>query len=152
MAKRVQSGRQKEEMKSGTQRRMAMAFRWVQFRTARVLGVNWAGSDSWRLRARWLVGSAARRLDGRQLTGPAAEAPKVNLRRSARSDHGTELAARSPGGADANSSFFCRWKWKFPQKKLLRKKTFLVRGCVIELPHLTPRVLIAQRVTGPQSD
>ena len=41
------------------------------------------------------------------------------MRRSARSDHETELAARSPGGADANSSFFC--KIKSPQKKLLRK-------------------------------
>ena len=38
---------------------------------------------------------------------PVTEAPEVNLRRSARSDHETELAARSPGGADAdaNSSF-----------------------------------------------
>ena len=32
-------------------------------------------------------------------------APIVDFRRSARSDHETELAARSPGGADANSSF-----------------------------------------------
>ena len=30
----------------------------------------------------------------------------MNLRRSARSDHETELVARSPSGADANSSFF----------------------------------------------
>ena len=78
------------------------------FRTALVIGVDETGSVSWRSRARrLLVGSAARRLDGpgRQLTGPVAEAPEVDLRRSARSDHETELAARPPGGADANSSF-----------------------------------------------
>ena len=75
-------------------------------RTALVLGVDEAGSVSWRSRARRLVGSALGGLTGRQLTGPVAEAPEVNLRRSARSDYETELAARSPGGADANSSFF----------------------------------------------
>ena len=104
MAKRVQSGR-REEMKGGTQRRMAMAFRWV--RLERPL------CSAWTRRVRFpgvraLGGSSARRLGGltgRQLTGPVAEAPEVNLRRSARSDHETELAARSPGGADANSSF-----------------------------------------------
>ena len=107
MAKRVQSGR-REEMKGGTQRRMAMAFRWV--RLERPL------CSAWTRRVRFpgvraLGGSSARRLGGltgRQLTGPVAEAPEVNLRRSARSDHETELAARSPGGADANSSFFVK--------------------------------------------
>ena len=128
MAKRVQSGR-REEMKGGTQRRMAMAFRWV--RLERPL------CSAWTRRVRFpgvraLGGSSARRLGGltgRQLTGPVAEAPEVNLRRSARSDHETELAARSPGGADANSSFSC--KTKFPQKKVTAKKTFLVRGCAL---------------------
>jgi hypothetical protein len=104
MAKRAQSGR-REEMKGGTQRRMAMAFRWV--RLERPL------CSAWTRRVRFpgvraLGGSSARRLGGltgRQLTGPVAEAPEVDLRRSARSDHETELAARSPGGADANSSF-----------------------------------------------
>ena len=108
MAKRVQSGR-REEMKGGTQRRMAMAFRWV--RLERPL------CSAWTRRVRFpgvraLGGSSARRLGGltgRQLTGPVAEAPEVNLRRSARSDHETELAARSPGGADANSSFHTKF-------------------------------------------
>ena len=92
-------------MKGGTQRRMAMAFRWVCLE--RPLCSAWTR----RLRfpgVRALGGSSARRLGGltgRQLTGPVAEAPEVNLRRSARSDHATELAARSPGGADASSSF-----------------------------------------------
>ena len=99
MAKRVQSGR-REEMKSGTQRRMAMAFRWVRLERA--------FCSAWTRRVRFpgiraLGGSSARRLGGltgRQLTtGPVAEAeaPEVNFHRSARSDHGTELAARSPG-------------------------------------------------------
>ena len=91
------------------------------FRTALMLGVDEAGSVSWRSRARRLDDGPS------ALTGPVAEAPEVNFRRSARSDHETELAARSPGGADTNPSFFC--KTKFPQKKLLQKKTFLVRGC-----------------------
>ena len=100
-----ESGR-REEIKGGTQRCMAMAFRWV--RLERPLCSPWTR----RVRfpgVRALGGSSARRLGGltgRQLTGPAvAEAPEVNLRRSARSDHETELAARSPGEADANSSF-----------------------------------------------
>ena len=104
MAKRVQSGR-REEMKGGKRRRMDMPFRWVRFELS--LGSVWTrrarfpgaralgGSSTWRLGG----------LTGRQLTGLVAEAPEVNLRRSARSDHETELAARSPGGADANSSF-----------------------------------------------
>ena len=109
MAKRSQSGRREEikgEMKGGTQRRMAMAFRWV--RLERPLC-----SAAWTRRVRFpgvraLGGSSARRLGGltgRQLTSPVAEAPEVDLRRSARSDRETELAARSPGGADANSSY-----------------------------------------------
>ena len=82
MAKRVQSGR-REEMKGGTQRRMAMAFRWV--RLERPL------CSAWTRRVRFpgvraLGGSSARRLGGltgRQLTGPVAEAPEVNLHRGA---------------------------------------------------------------------
>ena len=105
MAKRVQSGR-REEMKGGrTQRRMPMAFRWV--RLERPLCSAWTRQVRFP-GVRALGGSSVRRLGGltgRQLTGPVAEAPEVNLRRSARSDHETELAARSPGGADANSSF-----------------------------------------------
>ena len=71
MAKRVQSGR-REEMKGGTQRRMAMAFRWV--RLERPL------CSAWTRRVRFpgvcaLGGSSARRLGGlkgRQLTGRMA--------------------------------------------------------------------------------
>ena len=104
MAKRVQSGR-REDTKGRTQRRMALAFRWV--RLERPLCSAWTR----RIRVpgvRALGGSSARRLGGltgRRLIGPMAEAPEVNLRRSARSDHETELAARSPGGADAHYSF-----------------------------------------------
>ena len=125
MAKRAQSGR-REEMKGGTQRRMAMAFRWV--RLERPL------CSAWTRRVRFpgvraLGGSSARRLGGltgRQLTGPVAEAPEVDLRRSARSDHETELAARSPGGADANSSFSTT---QVSVKKVIPKKLDLDRGC-----------------------
>ena len=125
MAKRVQSGR-REEMKGGTQRRMAMAFRLV--RLERPL------CSAWTRRVRFpgvraLGGSSARRLGGltgRQLTRPVAEAPKVNLRRSARSDHETELAARSPGGADANSSLFVGGSSR--KKKYCEKKRSLSGG------------------------
>ena len=101
------------------------------FRTALVLG-NLCSAWTRRVRfpgVRALGGSSARRLGGltgRQLTGPVVDAPEVNLRQSAQSDHKTELAARSPGGADANSIFFCRWK--FPQKKILRNTRFLSGG------------------------
>ena len=131
MAKRAESGR-REEMKGGTQRRMAMAFHWV--RLERQL------CSAWTRRVRFpgvraLGGSSARRLGGltgRQLTGPVAEAlgpgsefsPK---RRSARSDQGTELAARFPGGADANSSFFV--KQQSSRKKNITKQPDLDRGC-----------------------
>ena len=84
---------------------MAMPFRWVRFELS--LGSVWTRRARFP-GARALGGSATWRLgglSGRQLTGPVAEAPEVDLRRSARSDHETELAARSPGGADANSSF-----------------------------------------------
>ena len=96
MAKRVQSGR-REEMKSGTQRRMAMAFRWVCLE--RPLCSAWMRQVRFP-DVRALGGSSARRLGGltgRRLISPVAEAPEVNFHRSARSDHGTELAARSPG-------------------------------------------------------
>ena len=102
------------------------------FRTPLVLGVDE------RVRfpgVRALGGSSARRLvgglTGRQLTGPGAEALEVNLRQSARSDHETELAARSPGGADANSSIFVKQssrKKRIAKKKLLRKKKEKKRG------------------------
>ena len=70
------------------------------------IGVDEAGLISWRSRARRLVDSAARRLDGPSAyRGPVSGAPEVNLRRSARSDHGAELAARCPGGAEANTRF-----------------------------------------------
>ena len=70
---------QREEVNGGTQRRMAMAFRWV--RLERPLCSVWTR----RVRfpgVRALVGSSARLLGGltgRQLTGPVAEAPEVNL-------------------------------------------------------------------------
>ena len=120
MAKRAQSGGRREEIKGGTQRRMAMAFRWVRLerplRSAWTRRVRFPG-------IRALGGSSARRLGGltgRQLTGPVAEAPEVNLRRSARSDLETELAARSSGGADANSSFSTT---QVPRKKSYYEKT-----------------------------
>ena len=105
MAKRVQSGR-REEIKGGTQRRMAMAFRWV--RLERPLCSAWARQARFP-GVRALGGSSARRLGGltgRQLTGPVAEAPEVDLRSSAASRHQAELGVWCPGGADANSSFF----------------------------------------------
>ena len=87
MAKRVQSGR-REEPKGGTRRRMDMPFRWVRFelslgsvwtRQARFLGAReLGGSSTW-----WRLGG----LSGRQLTGPVAEAPEVDLRSSAASRH-----------------------------------------------------------------
>ena len=90
MAKRVQSGR-REEMKGGTRRRMDMPFRWVRFelslesvwtRRARFPGAcALGGSSTWRLGG----------LSGRQLTGPVAEAPEVDLRSSAASRHQAEL-------------------------------------------------------------
>ena len=85
---------------------MAMAFRWV--RLERALCSAWTRRRVRFPGIRALGGSSARRLGGltgRQLTGPEAEAPEVNVHRSARSDQETEPAARSPGGADANSSF-----------------------------------------------
>ncbi len=65
------------------------------FRTALGVGVGEAGSVvSWRSRARALGGSSTWRrggLSGRQLTGPVAEVPEVNLRSSAASRHQAEL-------------------------------------------------------------
>ena len=55
-------------------------------------GAGEVGSFSWRSRARRLVGSVA--LGGvaaRRLTGPVGESPDPESRRSARSDHQTEL-------------------------------------------------------------
>ena len=52
--------------------------------------------------ARLLGGSAGSA--GCQLTGPVAETPDVDLRRSAASHHQTELGGRCPGGAEANSA------------------------------------------------
>ena len=54
------------------------------------------------LRARWRHG----RVQSVLQYGPAQARANINLRRSARSDHETELTVRSPGGADASSSFF----------------------------------------------
>ena len=90
MAKRVQSGR-REEMKGGTQRRMAMPFRWVRFELS--LGSVWTRRARFP-GARALGGSSTWRrggLSGRQLTGPVAEAPEVDLRSSAASRHQAEL-------------------------------------------------------------
>ena len=86
---------------------MDMPFRWVRFELPLLgVGVDEADSISWRLRNRWLVDLAARRLVGPfQLTGPVAEAPEeVDLRSSAASRHQADLGVRCPGGADANSS------------------------------------------------
>ena len=112
MAKRVRSGR-REEVKGGTQRRMAMTF--CDVRLERPLGSAWTRLVRFP-GARALSGSLARKLGGltgRQLTGPVAEAPEVNLRRSARSEHETELAARCSGGAEANKHRLFSKK-KFP--------------------------------------
>ena len=66
MAKRAQSGR-REETRGDERRNTAAHGHGISlgaFRTALVLGVDEAGSVSWRSRARRLVGSAVRRLDG----------------------------------------------------------------------------------------
>ena len=98
------SGR-RVELKGGTRRRMDMPFRWVRFELS--LGSVWTrrarfpgaralgGSSTWRLGG----------LSGRQLTGPVAEAPEVDLRSSAASRHQAELGVWCPGGAEANHGF-----------------------------------------------
>ena len=99
---------------------MDMPFRWVRFelslesvwtRRARFPGAcALGGSSTWRLGG----------LSGRQLTGPVAEAPEVDLRSSAASRHQAELGVRSPGGAEANHSFFVK---QSSRKKSYSKKT-----------------------------
>ena len=84
------SGR-RAEVKGGTRWRMDMVFRWVRLEL--FLGLAWT---SWARfsGARALGGSSTRRLGGltdRQLTGPVAEAPEVNLRSSAASHHQAKL-------------------------------------------------------------
>ena len=64
--------------------------RRARFPGARALG----GSSTWRLGG----------LPGRQLTGPVAEAPEVDLRSSAASRHQAELGVWCPGGAEAKSA------------------------------------------------
>ena len=97
MIKYMVRGR-REEVESGTQRCLVVIVGGVW--TICETSVEEAGSVSWRSCARRLVGSAARWLDGPSsaasslLTGPVKEAPEVNLRRSARSDHQTKLVAR----------------------------------------------------------
>ena len=51
------------------------------------MSVYKTGFFSWRLRARRFVGSVTRSEVARRLTGPVAEAPDVDLRRTARSRH-----------------------------------------------------------------
>ena len=87
MAKRM-----REWATSGVERRNTAAYGHAislgAFRTALEVGVDEAGSVSWRSCTRRLVDLAARRLgglSGRQLTGPVAEAPEVDLRSSAAS-------------------------------------------------------------------
>ena len=104
MAKRVRSGR-REEMKGGTRRRMDMPFRRVRFelplgsvwtRRARFPGARaLGGSSTWRLGG----------LSGRQLTGPVAEAPDVDLRRTTRSRHQTQPGAALGWGQEATFGF-----------------------------------------------
>ena len=125
----VQSGR-REEMKGGTQRRMAMAFRWV--RLERPLCSAWTRRVRFP-RVRALVGSSARLLGGltgRQLTGPVAEAPEVDLRSSAASRHQAELGVWCPGGAEANPSVFVGGSFL---KKSYSQKT-------VPCPGVCPRV------------
>ena len=112
------SGR-RAEVKGETQRRMDMAFRWVRFELS--LGSVWTrrarfpgaralgGSSTWRLGG----------LSGRQLTGPVAKAPEVDLRSSAASRDQAELGVWCPGGADANPG--CSSK-KIPAKKVIAEK------------------------------
>ena len=90
---------------------MDMPFRWVLFelplrsvwtRRARFPGARALGGSS-----TWRRGG----LSGRQLTGPVAKAPEVDLRSSAASRHKAEL-----GGSDA-------------QAELMRIPAFLSHKC-----------------------
>ena len=80
--------------------------------------------------ARLLGGSAGSA--GCQLTGPVAETPDVDLRRSAASHHQAELGGRCPGGAEVNSIFFVK---KLPARNFLANNVLLVAGCDHELIH-----------------
>ena len=100
------------------------------FRTVLGVGVDEAGSISWRLCTRRLVDLAARRLVGPSArTGPVAEAPEVDLRSSAALRHQAELVVWCPGGADANSSFSAT---QVSVKKNIPKKLDLNRGCGVQ--------------------
>ena len=64
---------------------------------------------------------------GRQLiTGPVKEAPEVDSRHSARSDHQIKLAAQSSSKVEANRSFSVG---RSSRKKVYSKKMDLDRGC-----------------------
>ena len=95
------SGR-REETKGGTRRRMIRHFAGC------VSNDPWGQCGRRGLNFLVLACSAARLLGGSagsagcQLTGPVAETPDVDLRRSASSHHQIELGGRCPGGADAN--------------------------------------------------
>ena len=71
-------------------------------------------------------------LAGCQLTGPVAETPDVDLRRTAASHHQAELGGQCSGGAEVNSIFFVK---KLPARKFLANNVFLVAGCDHELIH-----------------
>ena len=98
------------------------------FRMVLGVGVDEAGSISG---ARALGGSSPMRLGGLagcQLTGPVAETPDVDLRRSAASHHQAGLRGRCPGGAEANPGFSRK---RSSRKKSYYENVFLVRGCVL---------------------
>ena len=127
-----------------------MAVRWVRLdrplctvwtRKVRFSGVGALGCS---VSARRLGG-----LTGRQLTGPVAEAPEVNMRRSARLDHETELAARSPGRAGASCSFFFVGGSSRTKKCITKKKTFLVRGCTPLVTGILAGLRLAARRPSP---
>ena len=97
MEKRIKMSGQREGAKGGTRRRMDMAFRWVC--------LEWPWGSVWMRRARFsgaraLGGSSLMRLGGLagcQLTGPVAETPDVDLRRTAASHHEAELGVPRRG-------------------------------------------------------
>ena len=127
---------------------MDMPFRWVRFELS--LGSVWTrrarfpgaralgGSSTWRLGG----------LSGRQLTGPVAEAPEVDLRSSAASRHQAELGVWCPGGAEANSSVS---RTRSFRKKSYSKKTRPRAGVFVNPPTPWPnwQAPVSTRKTRP---
>ena len=91
------------------------------------VGVDEAGSIFRRARARRPSPMRLGGLAGCQLTGPVAETPDVDLRRTAASHHQAELGGRCSGGAEANSIFFVKQSSR--KKSCDEKDVSLVAGC-----------------------